>query len=128
MSFSIYSFVVADKVYCSNHLKVFENVKSRQWLCGSVGRFRDQRSAVRIRSLAKVYLYWTFVYCQLCIEKTKIKKKRPGKVSKVSAFFTASVISIFPSQLVLIWPVSASSAVYSNYERLLQCIAILFIW
>ena len=21
--------------------------------------------------------YWTFVYCQLCIEKTKIKKKRP---------------------------------------------------
>ena len=26
----------------------------------------------------KLYLYWTFVYCQLCIEKTKIKKKRPG--------------------------------------------------
>ena len=23
-------------------------------------------------------LYWTFVYCQLCIKKTKIKKKRPG--------------------------------------------------
>ena len=23
-------------------------------------------------------LYWTFVYCQLCIEKTKIRKKRPG--------------------------------------------------
>ena len=24
-----------------------------------------------------LYLYWTFVYCELCIEKTKIKKKRP---------------------------------------------------
>ena len=25
-----------------------------------------------------LYFYWTFVYCQLCIDKTKIKKKRPG--------------------------------------------------
>ena len=25
-----------------------------------------------------LYIYWTFVYCQLCMEKTKIKKKRPG--------------------------------------------------
>ena len=25
-----------------------------------------------------LYLFWTFVYCQLCIEKMKIKKKRPG--------------------------------------------------
>ena len=25
-----------------------------------------------------LFIYWTFVYCQLCIEKTKIKKKRPG--------------------------------------------------
>ena len=26
----------------------------------------------------KLFLYWTFVYCQLCIEKTKINKKRLG--------------------------------------------------
>ena len=26
----------------------------------------------------KLYILRTFVYCQLCIEKTKIKKKRPG--------------------------------------------------
>ena len=25
-----------------------------------------------------LYIYWTFVYCQLWIEKMKIKKKRPG--------------------------------------------------
>ena len=25
-----------------------------------------------------LFIYWTFVYCQLCIEKMKIKKKRPG--------------------------------------------------
>ena len=25
-----------------------------------------------------LYLYRTLVFCQLCIEKTKIKKKRPG--------------------------------------------------
>ena len=25
-----------------------------------------------------LFIYLTFVYCQLCIEKTKIKKKRPG--------------------------------------------------
>ena len=25
-----------------------------------------------------LFIYWTFVYCQLCIEKTKIKKKGPG--------------------------------------------------
>ena len=24
-----------------------------------------------------LYIYWTFVYCQLCIEKMKIKKKKP---------------------------------------------------
>ena len=48
------------------------------WLSWQSGRFQYQRSAVRIQSLAKNYLYQTFVYCQLCIEKTKIKKKRPG--------------------------------------------------
>ena len=25
-----------------------------------------------------LFIYWTFVYCQLCIEKTKIKKKEAG--------------------------------------------------
>ena len=25
-----------------------------------------------------LFIYWTFLYCQLCIEKTKIKNKRPG--------------------------------------------------
>ena len=46
--------------------------------CGSVGRAvaSNQRSAVRIQSSAKIYLYLTFVYCQLCIEKTIINKKR----------------------------------------------------
>ena len=42
------------------------------------GCFRYQRSAVQIQTSAKIHLYQTFVYCQLCIEKTKIKKKRPG--------------------------------------------------
>ena len=28
--------------------------------------------------IGKIYLYWKLVYCQLCIEKTKIKKKWPG--------------------------------------------------
>ena len=55
-------------------------VGNRQWLWLSWKRgcFWYQRYAVQIQSLAKIYLYWTFVYCQLCIEKTKIKKKRPG--------------------------------------------------
>ena len=26
----------------------------------------------------KLFIHWTFVYCQLCIEKTKIKKQWPG--------------------------------------------------
>ena len=26
----------------------------------------------------KLFIYWTFVFCQLCIEKTKIKKKEAG--------------------------------------------------
>ena len=50
--------------------------------CGSVGRAvaTDTRGP-RIESshwqkITNIYL--TFVNCQLCIEKTKIKKKRPG--------------------------------------------------
>ena len=34
--------------------------------------FWYQRSTAQIQSSAKICLYWTFVYCQLCIEKTKI--------------------------------------------------------
>ena len=43
----------------------------------------NQRSAVQIQSSAKIYLYCTFVYCQLCIEKTKNKEKEAG----ISPFF-----------------------------------------
>ena len=49
--------------------------------CGSVGRVvasntRDPRFESSHR---QTFIYIEhFVYCQLCIEKTKIKKKRPG--------------------------------------------------
>ena len=36
-----------------------------------------------------LFINWTFVYCQLCIEKTKIKKKRPG----MAHFFKTSLKS-----------------------------------
>ena len=40
--------------------------------CGSVVRaVRGSNPVIGKHS----YLYWTFVYCQLCIEKTKIKKR-----------------------------------------------------
>ena len=38
--------------------------------------------------IGKNFLYCTFVYCQLCIEKTKIKKKRPG----MAHFFKKNVV------------------------------------
>ena len=61
-------------IWCT--LKVYQaNKYFRGSGCGSVGR--AVASDTRGPS-AKIYLYWTFVYCQLCIEKTKIKKKRPG--------------------------------------------------
>ena len=49
--------------------------KSSGW--GSVGRAvaSDTRGPVIGKSL---FIYWTFVYCQLCIENTKIKKKETG--------------------------------------------------
>ena len=50
------------------------------WLSWWSCCFQYQRSAVWIQSSAKICLYWTFVYCQLCIEKTKIKKKRQEMV------------------------------------------------
>ena len=49
--------------------------------CGSVGRAvaSDTRGPQFESShRQKNYLYRTFVYCQLCFEKTKIEKKRPG--------------------------------------------------
>ena len=55
----------------------------QQWLCGSVGRAvaSDTRGPwFEFSHQQKINFYWTFVYCQLCIEKTKIKKKRPGLV------------------------------------------------
>ena len=52
-----------------------------QWLCGSVGRaVASDIRGLRFESSHRhkfIYLYWTFAYCQLCIGKTKIKKKRP---------------------------------------------------
>ena len=55
-----------------------DNVGQWLWLSWYSSCFLYQRYAVQIQSSAKIYLYSTFVYCQLCIEKTKIKKKRPG--------------------------------------------------
>ena len=47
------------------------------WLSWQSGRFRYQRSAVRIQTSANFYR--TLIYCQLyCIEKTKIKEKEAG--------------------------------------------------
>ena len=39
----------------------------------------------------KIFIYWTFVYCQLCIEKTKIKKKRP----RMAHFFKKEYLPYF---------------------------------
>ena len=46
------------------------------WLSWWRGCFQYQRSEVRNQSSAKINLYRIFVYCQLCVEKTKIKIKR----------------------------------------------------
>ena len=49
--------------------------------CGSVGRaVASNTRGPRFESShrqKKLYIYWTFVYCQLCIEKTK-KEKEAG--------------------------------------------------
>ena len=39
-----------------------------------------------------LFIHWTFVYCQLCIEKTKIKEKRPG----MAHFFKKSLLPYNP--------------------------------
>ena len=51
------------------------------WLSWQSGRFRYQRSAVRIQTLTNFYRTF-IIYCQLyCVEKAKINgKKRPGMV------------------------------------------------
>ena len=50
-----------------------------QWLCGSVGRAVTSNTiGPWFESSHRQKNYCTFVYCQLCIEKTKINKKRPG--------------------------------------------------
>ena len=38
-----------------------------------------------------LFIYWTFVYCHLSIEKTKIKKKRPGMAHLKKPFLVLSV-------------------------------------
>ena len=57
------------------------------WLSWQSSCFRYQRFMVRIQSSAKLDLYRTFVYCQLCIEKTKIKNKRPGMTHFLKKYF-----------------------------------------
>ena len=58
------------------------DLKLMSCCCGSVGRaVTSNTRGPRIESshwqkITNIYL--TFVNCQLCIEKTKIKKKRPG--------------------------------------------------
>ena len=66
------------------------------WLSWLSSHFWYQRSVIRIQSSTKIYLYRTFVYCQLCIEKTKIKKKRP----RLAHFFkkTPFLCIFLPSQ------------------------------
>ena len=62
---------------------VINNAKAGQWLCGSVGRAvaSDTRcprfeSSHRQKFIYNEHLF--IVNCQLCIEKTKIKKKEAG--------------------------------------------------
>ena len=57
------------------------------WLSWQSGCFQFQRSAVRIPSSAKIYIEYFTVNC---IEKTKIKKKRPGKAHLKKIFYVAS--------------------------------------
>ena len=50
--------------------------------------------------IAKIYLYRTFVSCQLCIEKTQIKKKEAGngpffKQLKQSCVLPIDIIQLF---------------------------------
>ena len=53
-----------------------------QWSCGSVGRaVASDTRGPRFESSHRqkfICFYWTFVICQLCSGKTKIKKKRPS--------------------------------------------------
>ena len=63
--------------------------------CGSVGRaVASSTRGLRFESSHRqkfIYLYWTFVYCQLCIGKTKIKKKRPGMAHFLKIWLEALV-------------------------------------
>ena len=63
-------------IFCLERISVFG-----QWLCGSVGRVvASNTRGPRFESSHRqnLFIYWTFVFCQLCIEKTKIKKKMAG--------------------------------------------------
>ena len=59
------------------------NKLGRLWLCWQSSCFQYQRSAARIQSLAKFYTEHS--YTVNCIEKTKIKYKRPGIPASKSA-------------------------------------------
>ena len=93
------------KLLCSINSKTIETLDNGKWLWLSwlSGCFQYQRSAIQIQSLAKNYLYQTFVYCQLCIEKAKTKEKRPGmvhffkKIETLDNNFTFEQIQAFKS-------------------------------
>ena len=56
----------------------YEGLGQWLWLSWQSGRFRYQRSAVRIQTPANFYRT-CIIYCQLyCIEKKKIKEKEAG--------------------------------------------------
>ena len=78
---------------CQQHESSYQLEKEQQILfikqgaawgsgCGSVGRAvaSDTRGPWFESSHRQKFIYRTFVYCQLCIEKTKNKKNRPGMV------------------------------------------------
>ena len=68
---------------------------SGQWLCGSVGRtVASDTRGLRFES-SHQQIYWAFVYCQLCIEKTKIKKKEAGNGPFLKSLNLATFLSDF---------------------------------
>ena len=88
----IHTTVTTKAVSCCAHMIAVNFLGQWLWLSWLSGCFQFQRSVVQIQSSANVYLNWTFVCCQLCIEKTKIKKKRPGmahlkKLDLISQFY-----------------------------------------
>ena len=69
-------------LYCYYSVSILECVNS-DWAVVVAQLVEHSLPITEVRSSNPVigknlFIYWTFVYCQLCVEKTKIKKKRPG--------------------------------------------------